>query len=145
MRKCNELKLLVYNFIDFPNFSPQISPAQYVSENYYEVDGVLTTKLEQVDVSTKDKALPKCSDYTSIVGKGGVHYLKHGAFCMETQKFPDAVNHVTLRKGNLPSIRSIIFSPSGKFPFNNLEPWYNLQAFSRLQVRSQCLIQFYIK
>lgn len=37
-------------------------------------------------------------------------------------------------KGNLPSIRSNIFYflPSGKLPFNNLEPWYNLQAFRRL-------------
>lgn len=30
----------------------------------------------------------------SIVGKGGARYNKHGAFCLETQKFPDAVNHV---------------------------------------------------
>lgn len=96
-------------------------------------------------MATKDKALPRCSDETAIVGKGGVHYLKHGAFCLETQKFPDAVNHVTLQKSSFPSIRSVKFSPSGKLPFNNLEPWYNLQAFRRLQVRSQCVIQIYIE
>lgn len=69
-----------------------------MSENYYEVDGVLTTKLEQVNVSTKDKVLPRCSDENALVGKGGVHYLKHGAFCLETQKFPDAVNHVSSKE-----------------------------------------------
>jgi aldose 1-epimerase len=26
------------------------------------------------------------------VGKGGVHYAKHGGFCLETQHFPDSVN-----------------------------------------------------
>lgn len=29
----------------------------------------------------------------SIVGKGGKRYEKHGAFCLETQFFPDSVNH----------------------------------------------------
>jgi aldose 1-epimerase len=28
-----------------------------------------------------------------VVGKGGAQYQKLGAFCLETQKFPDAVNH----------------------------------------------------
>lgn len=69
-----------------------------MSENYYEVDGVLTTKLEQVNVSTRGKSVPKCSDETALVGKGGAHYLKHGAFCLETQKFPDAVHHVRLKE-----------------------------------------------
>ena len=26
-------------------------------------------------------------------GKGGAHYQKHGGFCLETQIFPDAINH----------------------------------------------------
>lgn len=73
----------------------KINPATFVSENYYEVDGVLTTKLEQVNIAMKDKVAPKCSDDTAVVGKGGVHYLKHGAFCLETQKFPDAVHQVS--------------------------------------------------
>lgn len=39
----------------------------------------------------------KCLDDESkaVIGKGGVHYLKHGAFCLETQNFPDAVHHVS--------------------------------------------------
>jgi len=28
-------------------------------------------------------------------GKKGANYMKHGAFCLETQNFPDAVNHVS--------------------------------------------------
>lgn len=27
-----------------------------------------------------------------IIGKGGALYKKHGAFCLEPQKYPDAVN-----------------------------------------------------
>lgn len=29
-----------------------------------------------------------------LVGKGGAVYWKHGAMCMETQNYPDAINHV---------------------------------------------------
>lgn len=32
-----------------------------------------------------------------IPGKSGQKYLKHGAFCLETQNYPDAVNHVGLK------------------------------------------------
>lgn len=30
-----------------------------------------------------------------IAGKQGKNYFKHGAFCLETQNYPDAVNHVS--------------------------------------------------
>lgn len=30
----------------------------------------------------------------SLIGKDGKIYKKHGAFCLETQNYPDAVNHV---------------------------------------------------
>ena len=33
-------------------------------------------------------------------GKGGVCYPKHGAFCLEAQNFPDAINQVSLQKKN---------------------------------------------
>ncbi|XP_034657613.1 aldose 1-epimerase [Drosophila subobscura] len=41
----------------------------------------------------------------AIPGKSGAAYAKHGAFCLETQKFPDSVNHsnfpsTTLRPGD---------------------------------------------
>jgi len=32
---------------------------------------------------------------TAIVGKNGAKYFKHAAFCLETQNYPDAVNHVS--------------------------------------------------
>ncbi|CAK1542514.1 unnamed protein product [Leptosia nina] len=30
---------------------------------------------------------------SALVGKNGIGYRRHGAFCLETQDFPDAVNH----------------------------------------------------
>ncbi|XP_044017573.1 galactose mutarotase isoform X2 [Aphidius gifuensis] len=30
---------------------------------------------------------------TGIIGKNGARYFKHGALCLETQNYPDAVNH----------------------------------------------------
>lgn len=74
----------------------QINPQSFVTENYYEVDGALTTKLEEVDVTEIKKVQPKCPDNEAVVGKSGAHYLKHGALCLETQKFPDAVHHVSI-------------------------------------------------
>ena len=31
-----------------------------------------------------------------IVGKNGIAYPKYGAFCLETQDWPDAINHVSV-------------------------------------------------
>ena len=31
-----------------------------------------------------------------ITGKQGKKYFKHGAFCLETQNYPDAINHVSI-------------------------------------------------
>lgn len=101
MWKCNLNTLSVkYQLCLFLYCDYQISPSTFISENYYEVDGVLTTKLEKVNVEMKDnKTDVKCLDDESkaVIGKGGVHYLKHGAFCLETQKFPDAVHHVCIQ------------------------------------------------
>ncbi|XP_011496126.1 PREDICTED: aldose 1-epimerase-like [Ceratosolen solmsi marchali] len=33
------------------------------------------------------------TDNRGIIGKHGITYFKHGAFCLETQNFPDAINH----------------------------------------------------
>ncbi|KAI8117214.1 hypothetical protein FF38_06923 [Lucilia cuprina] len=35
----------------------------------------------------------------ALEGKGGARYVKHGAFCLETQKYPDSMNHT-----NFPTI-----------------------------------------
>lgn len=60
------------------------------------MDGVLTTKLEHVEMVSAPEAQKKCNKPGALIGKGGVEYYKHGAFCLETQKFPDAVHHVSL-------------------------------------------------
>lgn len=39
----------------------------------------------------------------SVIGKSGTRYAKHSGICLETQSFPDAVNH--------PNFPSIIFQP----------------------------------
>lgn len=44
-----------------------------------------------------------------IIGKEGAKYTKHGAFCLETQNYPDAVNH--------PNFPSPILEP-GEVYFN---------------------------
>ncbi|OXA42764.1 galactose mutarotase [Folsomia candida] len=36
-----------------------------------------------------------------LVGKGGAVYWKHGAMCMETQNYPDAINHPNFPNGVL--------------------------------------------
>ncbi|EDV58879.1 aldose 1-epimerase [Drosophila erecta] len=33
------------------------------------------------------------NNITKISGKKGFHYVKHGSFCVQTEKFPDAVSH----------------------------------------------------
>jgi aldose 1-epimerase len=33
-------------------------------------------------------------DKDPLPGKEGAKYFKHGAFCLETQNYPNAINHV---------------------------------------------------
>lgn len=40
-------------------------------------------------------------DEEALVGKNGVGYRRHGAFCFEPQNFPDAVNHANFPKAIL--------------------------------------------
>lgn len=35
-----------------------------------------------------------CEKLSTVIGKGGAFYKKHGAFCLETQKFADGIHHV---------------------------------------------------
>ncbi|PSN40786.1 Aldose 1-epimerase [Blattella germanica] len=37
--------------------------------------------------------LPQVNSNNPIIGKGGVHYQQYGSISLETQDFPDAVNH----------------------------------------------------
>lgn len=48
----------------------------------------------QINPSLPD-ADADCGKASSVIGKGGAAYKKHGAFCLETQKYADAVNHVS--------------------------------------------------
>lgn len=130
MWRCNDKISPLFsntNLKSFDSFNLQINPTNFTSEDYYDVDGALTTKLEQVDISKQKKDLPKCSDDTAVIGKGGVHYLKHGAFCLETQKFPDAVHHVRSFDNN----KFILFSLSiillGQFSIYYLKSGTTLQ------------------
>jgi aldose 1-epimerase len=43
----------------------------------------------------------------SIVGKGGQTYSKHGAFCLETQHYPDSPNK--------PQFPSVVLEPGQTF------------------------------
>lgn len=68
----------------------------------YNMYGTETTPIEPVSVDlsvcteTEDTIKCECDSDTleePIIGKGGAKYTKHGAFCLEPQKYPDAVNH----------------------------------------------------
>ena len=37
---------------------------------------------------------------TGICGKKNVSYTKHSALCLESQNWPDAINHVSATKSN---------------------------------------------
>lgn len=45
----------------------------------------------------------------SLVGKGGSIYKKHGAFCSETQLYPDAINNVRFFESIDYQTRSLVF------------------------------------
>ncbi|XP_030386339.1 aldose 1-epimerase [Scaptodrosophila lebanonensis] len=42
-----------------------------------------------------------------VIGKGCTHYVKHGSFCLETEKYPDSMNH--------PEFPSVFLSPGEKY------------------------------
>jgi hypothetical protein len=101
----------------------QISPARVSGENYYDVDGVLTTKLEQVDISKPKQEPPRCEkDGNAVIGKNKTHYLKHAAFCLETQNYPDAVHHVRILAQNSQECLLIISYFQANFPSPILNP-----------------------
>lgn len=59
-----------------------------------------------------------------LVGKHGIAYPKYGAFCLETQNWPDAINHVS-------AIKTINFSNFTMFYFAmNLKSNYMIYSTS---------------
>lgn len=71
-----------------------------------------------------------CEKSSDVVGKGGAQYKKHGAFCLETQKYADAIHHVSEKVNNGIEIESIenslhnffTFSSTAKFSINHSKP-----------------------
>ncbi|GBP06074.1 Aldose 1-epimerase [Eumeta japonica] len=76
-----------------------------------KIDGDKTTRIARVEHPESGRWLeiltnqPRVQFYTSnnlpdvdngaaaLKGKDGACYVKHGAFCLETQKYPDSMNH----------------------------------------------------
>lgn len=56
----------------------------------------------------------------SLQGKGGCHYYKHGALCLETQNYPDAINHVNFPKAILNPGETYRHSVIYKLYLNNM-------------------------
>uniref|UniRef100_A0A182PLE7 Aldose 1-epimerase n=1 Tax=Anopheles epiroticus TaxID=199890 RepID=A0A182PLE7_9DIPT len=80
------------NFMPDPN--KNINPKPVNAPEYYEV-----TRLEPV--------IPEGVADPPIRGKGGAKYCKHGAFCLETQNFPDAINQ--------PNFPSAVLNPGAQY------------------------------
>ncbi|XP_034248256.1 aldose 1-epimerase [Thrips palmi] len=96
-----------YNFV-ISRGSEQPGQMAFAAGAYHEASGrTLEVYTDQPGVQVyTSNGLPEASK-AAVVGKGGAKYLKHGAFCLETQNFPDAIHHVgrfpdsVLRPGSL--------------------------------------------
>lgn len=68
---------------------PNISYHRPTSSN-----AIVFSSPTQIYPAGKAKDPNPSKDTEPIFGKNGARYFKHGAFCLETQNYPDAVNHV---------------------------------------------------
>ncbi|CAG9571897.1 unnamed protein product [Danaus chrysippus] len=57
----------------------------------------------------------------ALVGKKGVGYRRHGAFCLETQKFPDAVHHENFPSALLTPGDVYVHKVNYRFGVNNAD------------------------
>lgn len=76
----------------------------------YKTDDITHLEPISIDMSRasldEESLICECPSDTAaelIQGKGGALYRKHGAFCMEPQKYPDAIHH--------PEFPSIVLKP----------------------------------
>ncbi|XP_034656255.1 aldose 1-epimerase [Drosophila subobscura] len=53
-----------------------------------------------------------------MIGKDCTHYVKHGSFCVETEKFPDSMNH--------PEFPSIFLEPGEKY-VHEVMYWFKVE------------------
>lgn len=97
----------------------------------------------QIYPDGKAKDQNATSDSEPIFGKNGARYFKHGAFCLETQNFPDAVNHVrsliasqSIKVYKHIHLRSLL---SGKFPKSHSQAWRSVFSCNSIQVPSGSL------
>jgi len=72
-------------------YSDQPSVLFYTSNNLPDPCGNINPLLQDSEAD--------CGKSSNVFGKGGALYKKHGAFCLETQKYADGINHA-----NFPSI-----------------------------------------
>jgi hypothetical protein len=89
----------------------------------------------QINPSLPD-ADADCGKASNVIGKGGAAYKKHGAFCLETQKYADAVHHVSelTRRKSLCELSFCVLL-LGQLPINHPEPGRSVSTRNRLQVR----------
>lgn len=115
-----------YNFLKPRTVGSRINKLPFGYNINYVVDGPNNKKMKKVAIVTDGKSgrvmklwsnAPGVQFYTShwlsnIKGKGGYVYNSSAALCLETQGFPDAVNH--------PNFPSVIVNPGETFQHNML-------------------------
>lgn len=96
-----------YDFLEPRTIGSRINELPYGYDINYVLDGTGTEHLKKVAMVQENRSgrkmelwstQPGVQFYTSnmldhVVGKGGFVYMKYAGLCLETQGFPDAVNH----------------------------------------------------
>ncbi|XP_046830404.1 galactose mutarotase isoform X1 [Vespa crabro] len=82
-----------YNFC-LPEKTDNTNMNQFVAEVEHTSSGrYMTVHSNQPGVQFYTANSLPAFNTTGISGKDGKHYFRHGALCLETQNYPDAVNH----------------------------------------------------
>ncbi|KAL5714083.1 aldose 1-epimerase [Ranunculus cassubicifolius] len=115
-----------YDFLKPQTVGSRINKVSGGYNNNYVVDGPQDQKMKKIAVVYEEKSgrmmtlwsdKPGVQFYTSgsmpdIKGKGGFVYRRYAALCLETQGFPDSVNH--------PNFPSVIVNPRKAYTHNML-------------------------
>lgn len=84
-----------YNFC-LPEKSHKADKNRFVAEVEHASSGrYMTVHSNQPGVQLYTANSLPANNATGILGKNGKRYFRHGALCLETQNYPDAVNHVS--------------------------------------------------
>ncbi|XP_015879432.3 uncharacterized protein LOC107415594 [Ziziphus jujuba] len=129
------VKRTPYDFLKPDVIGRKINKLPHGYDINYVLDGVSGHKLKPASVVYDNKSgralklwtnAPGVQFYTSnglnyVKGKGGFVYKPHAALCLETQGFPDAVNHPnfpsTIVSPGKPYSHQMLFEFSTKAPF----------------------------